>query len=287
MHTPAEAGQRKVDRVAPQVAIDSPIGRPSGVPSFAKTLGVRGKSWHSVQEASGRPEEWEGDFVLSFLLPGRILRKSLPQTRSSYIFTPENHARHALQKIYIFASPWPLVTLSRGLPNLRLHLYPSRSQPSHRLPMQQEKMSSQNNLQDSAAPRPAEAQPAVNSTPMPSTSGSDDTLLCKWKQCGERADTAESLFVSLVPPSPPKSHSLMYHPGPPVREAYRTKEHQQPEPRLWLGGMQHQHCQARSHHLPRPGPRPPQATQVWLLWQGFQAAPGLEEARQGRSPAGP
>jgi hypothetical protein len=29
MHTPAEAGQRKVDRVAPQVAIDSPIGRPS------------------------------------------------------------------------------------------------------------------------------------------------------------------------------------------------------------------------------------------------------------------
>jgi hypothetical protein len=26
---------------------------------------------------------------------------------------------------------------------------------------------------------------------------------------------------------------------------------------------------------------------VWLLWQGFQAAPGLEEARQGRSPAGP
>lgn len=120
-----------------------------------------------------------------------------------YIHSGKPRQTRPAEDLYIRLS-LALVTLSRGLPNLRLHLYPSRSHPSHRLPMQQEKMSSQNNLQDSAAPRPAEAQPAVNSTPMPSTSGSDDTLLCKWKQCGERADTAESLFVSLVPPSPRK-----------------------------------------------------------------------------------
>jgi hypothetical protein len=209
MHTSADACQRKVDRVAPQLAIDSPIGCPSGVPRIAKTLGVRGKSWHSVQEASGRPEEWEGNFVLSSYCQVGFCARDLLQTRSPYIITPENHARHALQKIYIFASPWPLFT--RGLLNLRLHFYPSRSQPSHRLLIQQENMSSQNILHDSAAPRPGEAQPAVNSTPMPSTSGSDDTLLCKWKQCGERADTAERLFVSLVL-HPLESHSLTTHP---------------------------------------------------------------------------
>lgn len=113
MHTPAEAGQRKVDRVAPQVAIDSPIGRPSGVPRFAKTLGVRGKSWHSVQEASGRPEEWEGDFVLSFLcqvgfcarafrrhaLPIYSLRKTTPDTpcRRS-IYSPLLGSCHSLPR---------------------------------------------------------------------------------------------------------------------------------------------------------------------------------------------
>jgi hypothetical protein len=71
---------------------------------------------------------------------------------------------------------------------------------THRLPFTVVIMSTQNNQHDTAAPRTSDAQPNITNatTTLPSGPSTDDTLLCKWKQCGERADSAESLFVSPI-----------------------------------------------------------------------------------------
>ena len=152
-----------------------------------------------------------------------------------------------------------------------------------------------------SAPSSGSSNPASNgTTPAPSTgatasstssTGQDDSLVCRWADCKEPFTTAELLYVSTSMKRDENENemkkkkkkfekSLIHLPGAHLREACWPQEHQQPEPHLPVEPVPHYHGQARPHHLAHPRPCAPQAAQVRLLRQVVQAAPGSQEARQ-------
>jgi hypothetical protein len=168
---------------------------------------VRGKSWHPVQEEGGRRK---GRHLINPFLPSRVTAILLsivggdgPSTRFSSKARTRNHSRRCLEGAsFLFASPFsptPFSLFSRSLSGIGFIFFrPDLDALSPPLNPAQNSMSAQNHQLDSAAPAPTAQPAATNNTTLPSASTGDDTLLCKWKQCGERADSAESLFVSPV-----------------------------------------------------------------------------------------
>jgi hypothetical protein len=88
----------------------------------------------------------------------------------------------------------------------------------------------------------------------PQQSSTIDNLTCQWQGCGERTDSAESLYVSLRPtalclalmrrPLIPSTSLTSQFVGPRLRETCWPQEHQQPQLDLSVGRMPHNHCQA-------------------------------------------
>lgn len=112
--------------------------------------------------------------------------------------------------------------------------------PPATAPEQQQQPSAQDQLQSAAAVSPDLQQQTSNisnGSNSNSNSNSNDPFQCLWQGCRERTQSAEALYVcDFFPSFSGTSDSRL---GPRVRSSYRSQEHQQSQPEVWMGQLQH------------------------------------------------